>query len=308
MSNVHQERMVAGLSAVLESTKYSDLTVHCGPEEFKIHRAIVCPRSNFFDKLCSGGFKVRWSKSDARAVGYLLMRLSQEAETNEIGLEEDDPPTVRRMLTYLYTLDYDDDGEPASLKQYILNGSDSLKTTTVPEGGAQRHAKLMNNVAVYAIAEKYDIPELKELAKTKFTEILGIGILTPDIPMVVDAVFTITPDTDSGLRGVVIGACTRWAKTLVKDDGLNCMLKDHGELGLGVIRQMLGKRDALLKDLDRQVDSILKDARSYGTTYVQTNHLDPKYAFARQAQMYAFLLQKMETVEKISGAMSRASM
>ena len=47
------------LRSLYKDEKYSDLTVSCGPRTFKLHRAVVCPQSPFFEKACSGGFKVR---------------------------------------------------------------------------------------------------------------------------------------------------------------------------------------------------------------------------------------------------------
>lgn len=41
------------------SADYSDLTITCGEKEFKVHRAVICPRSDYFDAACKGEFKVR---------------------------------------------------------------------------------------------------------------------------------------------------------------------------------------------------------------------------------------------------------
>ena len=65
----------------------------------------------------------------------------------------------------------------------------------------------MNNVAVYAIADKYGIPELKELAKTKFKPLLLCAHLTSKTPIFVNAIFETTPSTDPGLREVAIEFC-----------------------------------------------------------------------------------------------------
>ena len=40
-----------------ESGEYSDLTVVCGRDVYNVHKAIVCPRSEFFSKACRDG---RW--------------------------------------------------------------------------------------------------------------------------------------------------------------------------------------------------------------------------------------------------------
>jgi hypothetical protein len=46
------------MKLLLQSAKYSDLTLVCRGREFPVHRAIVCPHSPFFDAACSSGFQV----------------------------------------------------------------------------------------------------------------------------------------------------------------------------------------------------------------------------------------------------------
>lgn len=58
MSSVVTEAAPTSVQAVFTSPKYSDLTVFCGRDKYLLHRAIVCPRSKFFDAACDGGFKV----------------------------------------------------------------------------------------------------------------------------------------------------------------------------------------------------------------------------------------------------------
>lgn len=158
-----------------------------------------------------------------------------------IDLKEDDPPTVRRMLTYLYTLDYDDAGEDASIEQYMLNTCKAEKTTVaapLSEEESSAFARVINHVAVYAVADKYDIFELKMLATTKFGVMLhGQGrTLAAWLPAVVHAVFETTPDTDSGLRNVVFEFCKASSSLIINDENFNGMVKEHGELGLAMLR------------------------------------------------------------------------
>jgi hypothetical protein len=53
--------MIQSLKSILESGKYSDLTISCGDRVFNVHRAVVCPRSSFFAAACDGKFLVRFN-------------------------------------------------------------------------------------------------------------------------------------------------------------------------------------------------------------------------------------------------------
>ena len=58
MPNLHQTDLVSSLSDLFTSSKYSDLTIRCGSDLYKVHRAVVCQRSQFFAAACDSGFKV----------------------------------------------------------------------------------------------------------------------------------------------------------------------------------------------------------------------------------------------------------
>lgn len=142
------------------------------------------------------------------------------------------------MLSYLYTLDYDDgfrpdepeglsdsdvieidipeswDDDPATIPSVALTKadtrrssvSDSGEITAVtpfpahPEGG--KKLSLMINVQVYAMADKFDMPELKVLAKEKFLKCAQCWPL-PEFPTVVHEALSSTPESDRGLRDII---------------------------------------------------------------------------------------------------------
>lgn len=253
MADIHNHGLTRSLSGLFQSSKYSDLTVRCGSEEFKLHRAIICPRSTFFAAACDGHFQVNElsnSNLGPRKVQYMLIFLLQEAQTSTIILAEDDPPTVSRMLTYLYTLDYDDEGDAASAQHYMVNGpkvttsqaptSEAPTTEATPLSAEEllRHAKMLNNVVVCAIAQKYDIGELKELAKATFRQLLWLNDPDHGLPDIIHAVFETTSATDPGLRQTAVEYCVKFSSNIVADDRLCSMIEDHGELGLDVLREV----------------------------------------------------------------------
>ena len=150
------------------------------------------------------------------------------------------------MLCYLYTLNYDDDGAPASAHHYMIDGtkltaSQKVTTTTTPRLSEMllRHSKkMMNNVVVYAIAQKYDIEGLKELATAKFRDLLFLEEPNDTFPNIIGAVYETSSITDPGLRLVATRYCAHYSTQILADDHLCGVIKDHGELGLEVLREV----------------------------------------------------------------------
>ncbi len=58
MTNPHHARLMASNAKLLQTGKYSDLTVRCGAREWQLHRSIVCEGSKFFAVACDGPFLV----------------------------------------------------------------------------------------------------------------------------------------------------------------------------------------------------------------------------------------------------------
>ncbi|KAI9781051.1 MAG: hypothetical protein M1839_006326 [Geoglossum umbratile] len=224
--------LIEATASLFQSDKYSDLTITCGSEIFKVHRAVVCPRSKFFAAACDGRFK--------------------EGITSEIALPEDDPETVQRMLSFLYRSDYDDelhtiatDGlhavAPVGDTESIASmDSQPEKQTPFFHGGWRvNDAPLFSAIHVYAIADKYDIPDLKRFARSRFQDWALKGIwLRKDFPAIIRAVFELTPDDKLGLREIV----TWYFYSNGQDIGLYqkgkffSELQDQGDFWLGVVK------------------------------------------------------------------------
>lgn len=215
MVNPHYARLMASNRRLLQTGKYSDLVIKCEAREWHVHRFIICERSKFFATACDGPFL--------------------ESSSKEIVLEDDDPTIVERLLSYLYTLDYEDGfssqqdhGSPSAKSatisveddlmpppmDYRLDNSiesegessvvavdqpEATKISTVENSTENGRSSLMINVQVYAVAEKYDVEELKGLALEKFKACTQ-GWPLPDFPSVVHEALSSTPENDRGLR------------------------------------------------------------------------------------------------------------
>lgn len=184
------------------------------------------------------------------------------------------------MLTYLYTLKYDDgqlgseeetEGaqqqgqEPSSAASLPILGQ-SLSATVedssspenpisttpsppllvspkdvVPEIVNKSGERMMGNVLVYALADKYNISELKILAKAKFATLVEGYASLEDISTIASAVFTTTPSSDSGLREIVIKACSNRVEIALMNKTIVSTMEQQGPFALGVLHQIVGR-------------------------------------------------------------------
>jgi hypothetical protein len=160
--------------------------------------------------------------------------------------------TVKRMISYLYTLDYEDEEHFDAKAMDSLVGlpvtDEEVEATSVRAQKKRRLTEesrpaLFSSVRVYAIAEKYDIPALKALAKERFSEWAKSNWSHKDFPILVREVFESTPSSDRGLRDVVSQLCAKYVKPLTQGNGVLDVIEDLGDLWLGVLRQVLKNKE-----------------------------------------------------------------
>lgn len=97
------------LSRLLKSGKFADAEVKCGSATFKVHKAILCQRSEWFDKALTGELKVFFIANSCRLQKLrrkLTPRLSpgkQEAVEAKVTISNFEPKQVEWMLKWLYS-------------------------------------------------------------------------------------------------------------------------------------------------------------------------------------------------------------
>ena len=164
-----------------------------------------------------------------------------------IDLKDDDPTIFEYLLLYLYTLDYEDgsqlkEDEGSSLAESTrtntpdaedieatpgspvvrnedndIRANPSESAPQIEDHPGQGRSSLMINVQVYAMADKFDIAELKVLAKQKFSK-SAQGWPLPDFPRVVHEALTSTPESDRGLRDILRRILAEHVKDICPSD------------------------------------------------------------------------------------------
>ena len=183
-------------------------------------------------------------------------------------MDGDDPHTVRRMLSYLYTLDYSDEhlpddpvetviAEPA-LRPHLRHKTQtkiggearSEEFSSGVEDEVQYDPKRLNNVLVYAVADKYDIPELKELAKRKFHALVKTKWTKIEFEAVGDAVFGTTPSQDTGLRSIMCQFCIHHFQSIAEDVKLRSVVLNNEELANALLENAVREKKKDMELLD----------------------------------------------------------
>src|SRR5436190_10693352 len=135
------------------------------------------------------------------------------------------------MISYMYTFDYTDG-----------NSTDAL----------------LNNLRVYTIADKYDIKELKELARKRFSTQVQTHWNHAKFPAVVREVYDSTVSSDHGLRDIIEKAIKEHVGSVLDDDNFkNLLISEMGELGVAVLQGVLN----LMEKQRDQTESTLEQLK-----------------------------------------------
>jgi hypothetical protein len=175
------------------------------------------------------------------------------------------------MLIYLYTDDYPEGAIPSSQKperaiptqqqtpqsykvsKLLQLRGHRLSTLVTPTESVSLASHIMNNVLVYAIADKYDLSVLKSLAKERVQVLANDTFAftkSADFPKIAKTIFDSTPATDKGLRDIIIDLCSSHIEEIMedRDTAMTETIQDIGALSFGIL---LRRREAENRALKR---------------------------------------------------------
>ncbi|KAI0005617.1 hypothetical protein F4779DRAFT_620986 [Xylariaceae sp. FL0662B] len=155
-------------ASLLGSEDYSDLTLACEGQEFKVHKAIICPQSPVLTAALRGDF--------------------EEAKTNVVNINFD-IATCKRLIDFLYTGKYEVRSPEAPRTQdeqlnveglaIADNDDDASPTHTEDTEALDPYSerqnmleRLLSHVRVNAIGDYYAVTALCGLASSRICQIM----------------------------------------------------------------------------------------------------------------------------------------
>ncbi|KAI0815425.1 hypothetical protein GGR55DRAFT_628824 [Xylaria sp. FL0064] len=200
--------LMSSLRELYYSGEYSDLTISCGQSCYRVHKALVCPQSDFFTAACGGGFK--------------------EMREGIVDLPDDDPWAVKMMVDYFYHFEYDIQSvrEPSQISSEATHASFG-ETSQIP-------SSLVLHTMVYALAEKYNIPGLKDFALQEFKAAVAEHLAAPSFLEAAKEAYASTIEADRGLRDVVVTTFYEHPELLDQEETKH-VLKESGTLAYDLL-------------------------------------------------------------------------
>lgn len=130
-----------------------------------------------------------------------------------IRLKDDDPEAVVAMIHFMYGFDY----EPISRERCQIS-------------------PMPFHVSVYQVADKYDVPRLKEHARRKFASALKTCWTMDDFPATILDAYSTTLPTDRGLRDLIVSICLEYLDKLLKKDNFKAILEEAPGFAVDLIQ------------------------------------------------------------------------
>ncbi|KAK3069900.1 hypothetical protein LTR53_011410 [Teratosphaeriaceae sp. CCFEE 6253] len=249
MASVHQEARLADIAKLMVTEAYSDLTIVCAGQEFKVHKAIMCSASTVMAAECDNDMREKKSGIITYQVGSVDRIEATPADCEAPGSDSSVPPE---------TLDSE---------------------ATAP---CDVNRKLMAHARVFGIGAYYDIPRLRTIAAEKFDRAAAAGWEISDLIDVVKEVHIRSCPSQPELRNVLRRHALARVEELTKDNGfmtqlaemeevqdfaadmLRSIVASHNEERSStgrLVRSIRGELDAAHRQVDQLQDALVDQKR-----------------------------------------------
>ena len=113
----------------------------------------------------------------------------------------------------------------------------------------------MNNIRVYALAGKYDIPKLKDLAKSRIWDRSNRSLIENDFQDVTIEIYNSTPPGDRGLRDLILEMWRSGIEVGSRYSKWESDLRENGDLAFDILMATVSRKDAIIRKIQESVDA-----------------------------------------------------
>ncbi|KAJ5055132.1 hypothetical protein J3E74DRAFT_442477 [Bipolaris maydis] len=271
MASEAETQILGSIKSSLISGLYSDLKITCGPDSYNVHKLIVCPRAEFFTRalkfggqyLYEGDYQLPASPSSAKPAITPPPPINPNLPTHTpsgLPYTYDFPHTCRAPLTPHFLCPHHtciyatSSSQPGACSYTCRSFTCPLCTAAPPSPSpslpppppptyAGAPADLLLHAQLYAVAEKYQVSGLKPLVTRKFSTACAVFWREAhEFVAAARVVFESTPDSDCGLRGVVVQTLFDHLPDLIARPEVEALLVDKAEVALRLLEMTVAKR------------------------------------------------------------------
>jgi hypothetical protein len=161
--------------------------------------------------------------------------------TGVIDLADDEPATVANMIDYFYKGDYGKGPDSLDYWHPLMLITHTRACTKASHANFPfQTMKLLTLVLqAYIIADKYDIPSLKEVARAKYEHIVEKNWEDASFIWSLKWMYDKTPQSDRALKDIAIKTAAAHAAELMATKGFVRVLHENGEIGSDILKAKL---------------------------------------------------------------------
>ncbi|KAJ3483988.1 hypothetical protein NLG97_g7171 [Lecanicillium saksenae] len=220
------------LGKLLQTGEYADLTLVCGDQEFRAHKAVVCAQSAVLAAAIKEPFEA--------------------SKSGRITVNEFDTAQITGMMEFLYIGDY---SSPSCDKNDRTDAKNAGSLASGAENAVGDHSTpeetLLQHVRMNAVADFYDIPGLADLSCRKVKEAIAE---TKNGALVLDAAKEMLETTrDLALHELLADAAADQVREYLETDLLMDLI---GSFGVQLLKKLVKEQDdrmaALVATLDHE--------------------------------------------------------
>lgn len=149
------------------------------------------------------------------------------------------------MIQFLYLSDYSDNsniGESGGTDSTGNNHQDDADTEGFAPGDL---GPLLLHARVYAVAEQYDMPDLKTLAKEKYEESVGRNWNSASFVASLKIIYETTPESDRDLKGVALAVAGQNVEALCDRPEFVELCTEYAEITYDILKVSFSPKSVL---------------------------------------------------------------